>query len=585
MEHRVKWMLLLILQALFLFGCASSEEDDSFLIGADETYETENPDSYEVKDNKALYEEGEDVVTMYLTVGRGNEEDGTDHSWTEVNSYPLDYYEENQTEPYKCEAVLQIGDDRGPIEGEFGYGERAANSTVQLRGQGASSQQQKSYRIKIKDGKGRWEDQKTISLNKHLADPVRFKNRLAYSLMEEIPQMLGARTQFVHLYVKDKTEGEDGLFRDYGLYTQVEQVNRTYLKNRNLDSDGSLYQAGEYFDWQRHEDSILPATDPDYDANQFEQYLEIDGSEDHGKIIEMLEAVNNPDNSIEEVTARYFNEDNLYYWMAFHILMGNKDVLQGNYYLYSPRGVDQWYFISWDNDSVLKEGYEFLRDHTYERSWNYGIFTYADTVLFRRILQSESCRQLLDEAVEDLMSRYLTEEILQEKIDAYKKIVKEYLYVLPDSTFARVTEEDYDILSDSMAEEVRTNYENYKKSMNSVWPFHILDPVNRQGKVILSWEDAYQFEEGDPAYSVELSKDYSFGDNIINTTVGDNSYEAEDLPPGQYFLRVRAEGTDGTVQDAYEYYRTESGSVCYSTLCFYILEDGSAAAVEYSGDD
>ena len=28
--------------------------------------------------------------------------------------------------------------------------------------------------------------------------------------------MIGARTQLVHLYVKDKTEGEDGLFQDYG---------------------------------------------------------------------------------------------------------------------------------------------------------------------------------------------------------------------------------------------------------------------------------------------------------------------------------------------------------------------------------
>ena len=58
--------------------------------------------------------------------------------------------------------------------------------------------------------------------------------------------MIGARTQLVHLYVKDKTEGEDGLFQDYGLYTQVEQINKTYLKNHGFDNDGALYQVGKF---------------------------------------------------------------------------------------------------------------------------------------------------------------------------------------------------------------------------------------------------------------------------------------------------------------------------------------------------
>ncbi len=566
-----KYAFFLGIIVLCFAGCAPSQDQEKYLVSEDETYESEDPQNYKVKDNKALYKDGEDVITMYLTVGKGNAEDGTDHTWTEVNSYPLTYYDESGIEPYKCEAVLQIGDDTGPVQGEFGYGERAANATVQLRGEGASSQQQKSYRIKIKDGKGKWEKQKTISLNKHLADPVRFKNRLAYSLMEEIPQMLGARTQFVHLYVKDKTEGEEGLFRDYGLYTQVEQVNRTYLKNRNLDSDGSLYQAGDSFDWDRHEGELRLATDPEYNVEEFERYLEIEGSEEHDKVIEMLEAVNNPKVPVEEVVTKYFDRENLYYWMAFHILMGNKDVLKGNYYLYSPRGVDRWYFISWDNDSVLKEEYEFFRENTYERSWDYGIFTYTDTVLFDRILKSESCRQDLDQAVEDLRSHYLTEEAVAHRIQEYSSLVQKYLYTLPDRTFARVTEEDYQILADHMAGEIEKNYEYYQESTQSVWPFHILSPERENGKILLNWEDGYLFEDGTVTYQVELSRDYSFRDCIVKTSIWENRYEAGELPAGQYFLRVRATGENGILQDAYEYYRTEEGSVCYSTLCFYIL--------------
>lgn len=588
MKKRTAELLTLILLMGILSGCAVSGGDDSFLVSADETYETtgDSGDDYNYQDNKSLYEEDDEneVITMYLTVGRGNEEDGTDHTWTEVNSHPLTYYEEQGIQPYKCEAVLQVGDETGPVEGEFGSRDRAANATVQLRGEGASSWQQKSYRIKIKDGSGDWRDQKTISLNKHVSDPVRFKNRLAYSLMEEIPQMFSARTTFVHLYVKDKTEGENGLFRDYGLYTQVEQVNKTYLKNRGLDNGGALYQAAGHFDWQRHEDSILTATDENYDREKFEEYLEIDGSEEHDKIVELLGAVNDMDVPVSDIVSQYFDSENLYYWMAFHILMGNKDVLDGNYYLYSARGSDRWYFISWDNDSILEEGYEIMDDAGYERSWNKGVFTFADTVLFKRILQDEICRQTLDAAVEDLKSSVLTEETLRQKIDAYRAVTEQYLYSLPDQTYTRVSEENYDILADSMAGEVTENYEAYKESMESAWPFHIFDPVNENGKTVLSWEESYVQDGSDVTYTIELAKDYSFEDCIVNTQTGDIRYEMEELPEGQYFVRIRAAGSSGLIQDAYEYYRTEWGTTSYSTLCFYVMDDGTVAARRYSED-
>lgn len=577
-------LLSLLLLSVFLSGCAGGSPESGYLVSADETYETtgDDPENYELEDKKSLYEEeNNEVVTMYLTVGQGNEEDGTNHTWTEVNSYPLSYYEEKSIEPYKCEAVLQIGDEAGPVNGEFGYSDRTANATVQLRGSGASTQQQKSYRIKIKDGKGDYNDQKTISLNKHAGDPVRFKNKLAYSLIQEIPEMIGARTGLVHLYVKDKTEGEDGLFRDYGLYTQVEQINKTYLKNHGFDNDGALYQAGD-FDWQRHEDAIMSSTDAKYDKDAFEQYLEVDGAEDHDKIVELLAAVNSEDNEISAVVEQYFDEENLYYWMGFHILMGNKDVLNGNYYLYSSRGTDKWYFISWDNDGILKEGYEAMEDETYQRSWNKGIFTFTDKVLFDRILRDPTCRQKLDSAVQDLYKTYLTKEKVEKKIQDLQKATKEYVYALPDQTYAKVSQEDYKILVQTMAEEIQMNYEEYTSSMASAWPFHILTPQKQGDNVELRWEESYQAEGEKITYSVELSRDFTFADCIISEQTGETRYSAGALSPGQYFVRVRATGDNQIAQDAFEYYQTEAGSKAYSTLCFYVQQDGTVSAVTYS---
>ena len=584
MKRKIKWAAGLagaLMASVFLSGCIISGESQ-YLVSADETYETAS--GYDLEDKKSLYDEdGAEVITMYLTVGQGNEEEGTNYTWTQVNSYSMSYYEERGIEPYKCEAVLQIGDENGPAEGEFGYGERAANATVRLRGTGASEHQQKSYRIDIKQDMGKWEDQKVIVLNKHAADPVRFKNKMAYSLMSEIPQMISARTTFVHLYVKDKTEGEDGVFQDYGLYTQVEQINKTYLRNHGFDSDGNLYQAVD-FDWGRHEDTIVNSTDAGYSLEAFEQYLEVKGDEDHSKLIEMLEAVNDETNSISGVIDQYFDRENLYYWMAFHILMGNKDVLNGNYYLYSPRGVDTWYFLSWDNDSILEETYEEMRDAGYDRSWNYGIFTYTDSVLFRRILQDEACRSELDMAVRDLRENYLTQENLQEKMAEYAEAIQEYVYALPDRTFARVTESDYEILLGEMAGEVEENFQAYNESMNAPWPFHILAPSVSGDSITLSWEEAYIFQGEEAVYTVELGEDYTFQNPILSEQVTGTSYSASALPAGQYFLRVRASGGD-VDQDAYEYYHTEAGSTVCSTMCFYVQTDGSIAVSAYIGDD
>lgn len=226
-----------------------------------------------------------------------------------------------------------------------------------------------------------------------------------------------------------------------------------------------------------------------------------------------------------------------------------------------------------------------MEDASYDRSWNKGIFTFIDKILFRRILQDSSCRQELDAAVEDLYVNYLTEEAVQEKINTYRAATEEYLYSLPDQTYVPVSQEEYDILSDSMADEIADNYNMYKETMASAWPFHIKDPVNENGSTVFSWEESYVFEGASAVYTVEVAADYTFEDCIVNEQTDKTEYRTEQLPAGQYFVRIRASGENGISQDAYEYYNTEKGTASYSTLCFYILEDGTAAASRFGEDE
>mgnify|MGYP002421910528 CR=1 FL=1 len=115
---------------------------------------------------------------------------------------------------YQVMGLLQAGDEDGPVAGEVGYGEEAPNATVQVRGQTSSSYTQKNYKVELKKGKGTWRQQRAIALNKHMGEGMRFRNKMAYDLIRGIPQMMGLRTQFVHLYVKDLTDSASGVFEE-----------------------------------------------------------------------------------------------------------------------------------------------------------------------------------------------------------------------------------------------------------------------------------------------------------------------------------------------------------------------------------
>ena len=178
--------------------------------------EKEDINSVHLRDKDTLYADDDEtsVVTMYLTVSRGNASENTDHSWSEINSYSVEDYENMGVDRYQVAGLLQVGDENGPTSGNVGYAEEVPNATVQIRGQTSSSNAQKNYKIELKKNKGTWRGQRVINLNKHQGEGMRFRNKMAYDLIKGIPQMMGLRTQFVHLYVKDNTDGSSDAFQN-----------------------------------------------------------------------------------------------------------------------------------------------------------------------------------------------------------------------------------------------------------------------------------------------------------------------------------------------------------------------------------
>lgn len=530
-----------------------------------------------LEDKQTLYEnDAEDsVVTMYLTVRRGNQADNTDHSWADINSYSAYDYETMGVDRYQVEGLLQVGDENGPLAGELGFGETAPNATVQIRGQTSSKNSQKNYKIRLKDEHGSWRGQQTIALNKHQSDGLRYRNKLAFDLLKEIPQLMSLRTQFVHLYVKDQTtDPANESFQDYGLYTQVEQLNKTALRAHGLDRYGQLYKVNN-FEFYRDEDGIKLESDPGFDAKAFESKLEIKGDHDHSKLIRMLEEINDYSVKSDQLISDWLDEENIAYWMAFQILMGNSDTENRNFYLYSPKNVDRFYILSWDFDSMLSYDEFALKGRIENTSWQRGISNYWGNILFRRCLQSAHFRRVLDDAIEDLCTHVLTKEHLTSMAGRYAAIVKKYAYQQPDIMNAPLTEAQYDTLTENIYRNVEEAYQSYRASLDNPMPFYIGVPEpDAEGKLRIVWDPSYAFREGALVYHASIARNSDGTEEVASYDGEWPEWTTGQLPAGQYFLKVSVRDEAGHTQDAFDYYVTEDGKV-YGTKCFYVEADGT----------
>lgn len=582
---RVLSLVLTLVLIISLCGCNGfGQAADTNLGTKVDVNDIDTSIDIHIRDKNLLYTQYDntEIVTMYLTVSTGNEGEGTNHTWEEINTYSAYDYDEMGVERYKVAGLLQVGNENGLIPGELGYGQIAPNCTVQIRGQSSSRNPQKNYKISIKDNKGDWRGQTTIALNKHQGDGLRFRNKLAFDLLSHIDELMGLRTTFVRLYVKDTTKGSSAKFEDYGIYTQVEQLNKTALKAHGLDNRGHLYKVN-FCEFYRYEDTIVLKDDPRYDLKKFEEILEVKGDDDHTKLINMLEAVNDFSIPIEKIIEEKFDMENIAYWMAFNLMVGNIDTQSRNFYIYSPQNVDRWYILPWDIDGMLRRTEYKLVGRTDYEEWESGISNYWGNVLFQRCLKSEEFRKALDLAVEDI-KQTLTPELVNLYAQKYADLLKPYVYRGRDLTYAPLTKTEYDKVVKGINDEIADNYNRYKASLKKPMPFYIGVPQTKDDGYVVEWESSFDFKGEDITYTFELSRNYNFSNPIVKQTdISIPTAKFEKLPAGQYFMRVAATNESGEKQYAFDYYRLELGKV-YGTKSFYVDKNGKIAEDTYVED-
>jgi len=444
----------------------------------------------------------------------------------------------NPEDDFKPEIKIHFTADDFPDDG------LPSNATLRARAVSPDQGRTKSFRIKLDSKNDLWREQRYLQLNKHAADILRVRNKLSFDLMTSIPHLPSLRTQFVNLAI-------DG--QNQGLFTHIERVDKRYLQRRNWNEDSALYKA-ENFDFRMHDRLSLDPQGRPLNKKGFKKILEIKRGKDHRALLNMIAAVNDPNNNFQsDVLDKHFNLNNFLTWEAVIILMGNTDVTTYNYYLYNPKGTQKFYFLPWDFDSTW--GYDwdpetiagnFVPGKSYQGPHNLWA-----TAFGRRFLSQPGAIDQLNQAVKEIKDNYLTTEKIQHYADSYYGLVFPFISQEPDIGQLPTTQSseagifaEYNQIYEGLASAVQQNYKRFLKEQNSPMPFEI-DPARIDSQnIVFQWEPSFDLQGDNVTYDLEISDSPQFEPSNIQfeakglTTT--NYSTPWMLPQGDYYFRIIA---------------------------------------------
>ncbi len=174
-----------------------------------------------------------------------------------------------------------------------------------------------------------------LVLNNAFKDPTLLREKLMLDFLNE-HGIAAPRASFARLYL-------NGYY--WGLYSVVEDVNKTFLKDRFDNKGGNLFKGDPHgaLTWKGPDASLYMA---DYELKTNET------ANDWSDLVQLLNALNNtPSAQLADSLGQHLNLDSWFSYWAAHNLFVNLDSYIGsghNYFLYHNKDTDKFEWITWD---------------------------------------------------------------------------------------------------------------------------------------------------------------------------------------------------------------------------------------------
>jgi len=553
MGNLKKWLIVPLALSFVTFtigGCAATVSNQPpVTTSKPEVSEPVGEYSPKLEENRLVYENDQPgtLVHFYLTITKNNLTNVNAATWGELNK--ITYTSEDAD--MQLDGILQEGTAEGPSSGMFEYDAMHPNAVVTLRGKSSSRSPLKSYKIKLQDNAGKWRGQKSVNLLKHPYDLIRVRNTLSFEYFKQIPDFTSLRTQLVQLHVKDLTSNPPSdRFVDYGLFEQIEQPNKDFLRMHGLDPEGHLYKASN-FEFYRYRDQLKLTSDPGYDQKQFESILEIKGSQDHSKLLEMVDDVNDMTQNIDTIFDRHFDRDNFLTWTAVNILFDNTDTNTQNFLLYSPLNSDKWFFLPWDYDGAWEYD-ELWEKKRAQGNWRNGLSLYWGSVLQNRFFKNPKNVEQLTQKMKEL-KKIITPERTKQILDQYQKTVTTFLKREPDISYSMGTIKD--VMEDfKRIPDIPYRREQiYLANLENPMPYFLGDMVQEGAQLAFHWGPSYDLQGDDITYHFQISKDPAFEHIVVDRKgLHETEQKVEKLEQGKYYWRVTAIDSKGHESSSFD---------------------------------
>ncbi|GEM_PF-802037 len=488
-------------------------------------------------DDKSVYSnENDNLENMYVTICTGNTV-----TFSQVNAWNIESTYEKPFMNVRFDYATPATDTTGVVP----------NATIEQRGQWCTYSQLKSYKISLNSGAPLYKGRDQVLINKHPWDLTKMRNKLAFDLMKLFPGVFALKTQFCHVYIRD-LNSSDKSYKDYGLFTRIEDVGKAYLETRGIERTMYMYKA-EDFKFRLYP-ALKSETDPTYNLDEFEKVVEVKGIEQHARFLEMLNAVNSTQN-INDVIAKYFDRDNYINWLATNCLLSNTDTTSGNFYLFSPVDQDKWYFIPWDFDDSLGYYDQLGSDNSDVPPWKKdGAEMYAEVVLTRKFLKDPQNVADLTAKIEQL-STIANKTLVSQKIDTFYNVTNALVTRNPDLILITDPEEIGTNVTTYRNEVQRLKNvldiakQNYYNGLQKPMPV-LLNEVQQVGSsCTFSW-DSFDFQGDSLKYRFVLARDVNFSNVVTDRSNLTDSSLTLNLSAGTYYWKVTVTDSKGHTQIA-----------------------------------
>lgn len=510
-----------------------------------------------LKENKSIYQSDPDgdIDAIYLTVFPTDTPEGR------IDLSVFDYHQAF-TQDFNpiLDANVVISANDGALPPLLDTD--SVNANIRVRGNSARGASVKSFRVELLDQKDHLQGMRVLNLNKHVNDISKVANKFSMDMMEKLDNFASLRTRFVHVYLRDATAENSQLYLDYGLYTLVEQPNKTYLASHGLDPDGTIYKA-ERFEFRLY-DALKNVDDPDYDEAQFETVLGIREAKDHSKLLEMVEHINRLNEDFTSIFPLYFNEENYLTWMATNILLGNGDTIDHNFMLYSPSNSLTWYFLPWDYDGTFHFG-AYTSNYQVPASLR-GFQQYTGVLLHRRFFLDQAHVEKLTRKIEQLRATVFSEDRVMQQLEPYRPVLNQFMIQPPDLGLLDFPPSELNAYLDQFPLEIERNLQLYKESLEYPLPVFTAEPQKIGQEYRFSWESSRDLQQNTLEYKLRLAKDPALEHIVIDSPLITEPFYNYPLPiePGTYYMAITIIDSEGNTQISLDSYKDlNQGDVYY----------------------